>query len=208
MNERWLVSSFTASSLIHLGIIPLAALVMHAKPIKPATVPIELVDVPRVEEPKKVEVAPPPPRAQTQAKKYHRAETAIQAGFRNQPAAADRQHQGRNQREAGGTAARFIAGQRRRQGRLERRLQGGRGGRQRRRRRQSFWQGRRRRGRRQRRRRRRRRKRNAGLGRGAKGDGTGGGAAEKRFPAWLGLSAVIKSSRAIRSRRAERVCRA
>jgi protein TonB len=33
---------------------------MHAKPIKPATVPIELVDVPRVEEPKKVEVAPPP----------------------------------------------------------------------------------------------------------------------------------------------------
>ena len=61
MNERWLVSSFTASSLIHLGIIPLAALIMHAKPIKPATVPIELVDVPRVEEPKKVEVAPPPP---------------------------------------------------------------------------------------------------------------------------------------------------
>ena len=63
MNERWLVSSFTASSLIHLGMIPLAALVMHAKPIKPATVPIELVDVPRVEEPKKVEVAPPPPPA-------------------------------------------------------------------------------------------------------------------------------------------------
>ena len=66
MNERWLVSSFTASSLIHLGIIPLAALVMHAKPIKPAMVPIELVDVPRVEEPKKVEVAPPPPPRQSQ----------------------------------------------------------------------------------------------------------------------------------------------
>jgi len=61
VNERWLVSSFTASSLIHLGIIPLAALVMHAKPIKPAMVPIELVDVARVEEPKKVEVPPPPP---------------------------------------------------------------------------------------------------------------------------------------------------
>jgi TonB family protein len=61
MNERWLVSSFTASSLIHLGIIPLAALVMHAQPIKPVTVPIELVDVPRVEQPtKKVEIAPPP----------------------------------------------------------------------------------------------------------------------------------------------------
>jgi TonB family protein len=61
MNERWLVSSFTASSLIHLGIIPLAALVMHTQPIKPAMVPIELIDVPRVEEPKKVQVAPPPP---------------------------------------------------------------------------------------------------------------------------------------------------
>jgi periplasmic protein TonB len=61
MNERWLIPSFTASSLIHLGLIPIAALVMHAKPIKPVTVPIELVDVPRVEQPKKIEVAPPPP---------------------------------------------------------------------------------------------------------------------------------------------------
>lgn len=61
MNDRWLVSSFTASSLVHLGLIPIAALIMHAKPIKPVTVPIELIDVPRVEEPKKVEVAPPPP---------------------------------------------------------------------------------------------------------------------------------------------------
>jgi periplasmic protein TonB len=66
MNERWLVSSFTASSLIHLGIIPLAALVMQAKPMQPAMVPIELVDVPRVEEPKKAEVAPPPPPAPKQ----------------------------------------------------------------------------------------------------------------------------------------------
>ncbi|MGZ9272839.1 MAG: hypothetical protein ACXW6T_27265, partial [Candidatus Binatia bacterium] len=39
----------------------MAALVMHAKPIKPALVPIELVDVARIEEPKKVEVTPPPP---------------------------------------------------------------------------------------------------------------------------------------------------
>ena len=61
MNERWLIPSFTASSLIHLGIIPIAALIMHAKPIKPVTVPIELIDVPRVEQPKKIEVAPPPP---------------------------------------------------------------------------------------------------------------------------------------------------
>jgi TonB family protein len=63
MNERWLIPSFTASSLIHLGLIPIAAMIIHAKPMKPVTVPIELVDVPRVEQPKKVEVAPPPPPA-------------------------------------------------------------------------------------------------------------------------------------------------
>ena len=61
MNDRCLISSFTASSLIHLALIALAALVMNAKPLKPITVPIELVDIPRVDEPKKLEVAPPPP---------------------------------------------------------------------------------------------------------------------------------------------------
>jgi protein TonB len=61
MNERWLILSFAASSLLHLGLIPLAALILHTKPIKPVTVPIELIDVPRVEPPKKIEVAPPPP---------------------------------------------------------------------------------------------------------------------------------------------------
>lgn len=60
MNDRWLISSFTASSLIHLALVPVAAVVMHAKPLKPITVPIELVDIPRVDEPK-VEVAPPSP---------------------------------------------------------------------------------------------------------------------------------------------------
>jgi protein TonB len=61
MNDRWLISSFTASSLIHMALIPLAALVMHAKPLKPITVPVELVEVAPAELPKKVEVAPPPP---------------------------------------------------------------------------------------------------------------------------------------------------
>jgi hypothetical protein len=60
MKDQWLFSSFTASSLIHLIVIPVAALVMHAKPVNPIAVPIELVDVPRVEELKKVEVAPAP----------------------------------------------------------------------------------------------------------------------------------------------------
>ena len=61
MNERWLVPYFTASSLIHLSLIPVAALVMHAKPIRPVLVPMVLIDIPRVEQPEKVEVAPPPP---------------------------------------------------------------------------------------------------------------------------------------------------
>jgi TonB family protein len=61
MNDRWLLSSFTASSVIHLGLIPVAALVMQVKPIKPTTVPVELIDIPRVEQPKKVEAPPPPP---------------------------------------------------------------------------------------------------------------------------------------------------
>jgi protein TonB len=60
MNERWLISSFTASSLIHLSLIPMAALIIHAKPFKPITVPIELVDVPRLEHPKQFELPPPP----------------------------------------------------------------------------------------------------------------------------------------------------
>ena len=70
MNDRWLISSFTASSLIHLSLIPVIALVIHAKPIKPVTVPIELIDVPRIEQPKKIEVAlPPPPRLPAPAPK-------------------------------------------------------------------------------------------------------------------------------------------
>jgi len=60
MNDRWLIPYFTASSLIHLSLIPVAALLIHAKPIRPVTVPVELIDIPRVEQPKKVEEAPPP----------------------------------------------------------------------------------------------------------------------------------------------------
>jgi protein TonB len=45
-----------------LALIPLAALVMHAKPLKPITVPIEIIEIaPPAELRKKVEVAPPPP---------------------------------------------------------------------------------------------------------------------------------------------------
>ena len=61
MIEHWLIPSFTASSLIHLGLIPIASLLIHAKPLKPVNVPIELIDVPRVEEPRKIEAVPPAP---------------------------------------------------------------------------------------------------------------------------------------------------
>jgi periplasmic protein TonB len=61
MNDRWLISSFTASSLIHLALIPLAALLMHAEPLKPITLPVELIEIAPTEPPKQVEVAPPPP---------------------------------------------------------------------------------------------------------------------------------------------------
>ena len=184
MNERWLVSSFTASSLIHLGIIPLAALVMHAKPIKPAMVPIELVDVPRVEEPKKVEVAPPPPPPKP--KNITAPKLLSKPVLETRPAPLPG--------EAGGTAA--AGHQRRRQGRLERRLEGGRGGRQRRGRRQSFWQRRRRRGGRQRCRRRRRRKRNSRVGarrsrrRHRRGSAFGPGSASRRLSSQAALSGV------------------
>lgn len=61
MKDRWLVSSFTASSLVHLALIPLAALVMQAKPFKPIAVPIELIEIAPVEPSKRVEIAPAPP---------------------------------------------------------------------------------------------------------------------------------------------------
>jgi TonB family protein len=69
MNDRRLVPYFTASSLIHLGLIPVAAFVIHAKPIRPVTVPVELIDIPRVEEPKKVEVPPQAPKPQPKPQK-------------------------------------------------------------------------------------------------------------------------------------------
>ena len=175
MNERWLVSSFTASSLIHLGIIPLAALVMHAKPIKPAMVPIELVDVPRFEEPKKVEVHHLLQHQNQNRKKSLRLNSSPNRS--SKPARCRRPVTPRRKSKRSRSNSRSlhcatIAAPRRPAGTG---LESSRGGRQRRRRRQSFWQRRRRRGGGQRRRRRRRRKGTTGLGRGAKGDGTGGG---------------------------------
>ncbi|HWO40576.1 MAG TPA: energy transducer TonB [Candidatus Eisenbacteria bacterium] len=61
MNDRWLIASFTASSLIHLALVPLAALIVRAKPVQPRTVPIELIEIASMERPKNMEPPPPPP---------------------------------------------------------------------------------------------------------------------------------------------------
>ena len=61
MTDRRLLSSFTVSSIIHLALIPLAGLMMHAKPLEPIMVPVEMIEIAPAEALKKVEVAPPPP---------------------------------------------------------------------------------------------------------------------------------------------------
>jgi TonB family protein len=58
--DRWLLSSFTASSLIHLALISLAALMIHTRPAKPIKVPIELIEISPIEQPK-IQVTPAPP---------------------------------------------------------------------------------------------------------------------------------------------------
>jgi len=84
MNDRWLVPYFSASSLIHLTLIPVAALVIHAKPIRPVTVPVELIDIPRVEEPKQVE-APPPPKPQPKPQKITAPKLLSKPVFESSP---------------------------------------------------------------------------------------------------------------------------
>ena len=69
MTDRRLLSSFTVSSIIHLALIPLAGLVMHAKPLKPIMVPVDLIETAPTELPKEVEVAtPPPPQSESKPK--------------------------------------------------------------------------------------------------------------------------------------------
>ena len=61
MNDRILYSCVLASLLVHLVTIPAASLMIRAMPATPVHVPIELVNVPRVEEVKTPEALPPPP---------------------------------------------------------------------------------------------------------------------------------------------------
>ena len=61
MNDRILYSCVLASFLIHAVMIPTASLMIRAMPAAPVHVPIELVNVPRVEEAKAPEPLPSPP---------------------------------------------------------------------------------------------------------------------------------------------------
>ena len=64
MSDHKLLSSFAVSSLIHLMlVVPAVSLMMRAQVHKVQLVPVQLVDVPPVEETKKTDLTPPQPKA-------------------------------------------------------------------------------------------------------------------------------------------------
>ena len=69
MNERILYSCVLASLLVHVVTIPAASLMIRAIPATPVHVPIDLVNVPRVEEAKTLEASPPSPPSKSKAAK-------------------------------------------------------------------------------------------------------------------------------------------
>ena len=69
MNDRILYSCVLASLLVHLVTIPAASLMIRAMAAAPVHVPVELVNLPRVEEVKTLEASPPPPPSKPKAAK-------------------------------------------------------------------------------------------------------------------------------------------
>ena len=69
MNDRILYSCVLASLLVHVFMIPAASLMIRAMPATPVHVPIDLVNVPRVEEAKTLEASPPSPASKSKAAK-------------------------------------------------------------------------------------------------------------------------------------------
>src|SRR5262245_16575645 len=64
MNDHQLLSSFVVSSLFHLIlVVPAVSLLMRAKAHKVQLVPVQLVDVPPLEETKNADLTPPQPKA-------------------------------------------------------------------------------------------------------------------------------------------------
>ena len=68
MNDRYLISSFGASLAIHLSLLPFVSLLIQIRPSIPIAVPIDLVEVSRVEDEKQAEVAPLPPTPAAKSK--------------------------------------------------------------------------------------------------------------------------------------------
>ena len=69
MNDRILYSCVLASLLVHVVTIPAASLMLRAMPATPVHVPIDLVNVPRVEEAKTLEASPRSPASKSKAAK-------------------------------------------------------------------------------------------------------------------------------------------
>jgi protein TonB len=69
MNDRILYACVLASLLVHLVTIPAASLMIRAMAAAPVHVPVELVNLPRVEEVKTLEASPPPPPPKPKAAK-------------------------------------------------------------------------------------------------------------------------------------------
>jgi protein TonB len=69
VSDGSLIIAFATSLLIHLGILPLMALVNHPKPALPTLVSIGVVDAPKVEESIKPDVAPTRPQPKPRAEK-------------------------------------------------------------------------------------------------------------------------------------------
>ena len=69
MNDRILHSCVLASLLVHVFMIPAASLMIRAMPATPVHVPIDLVNVPRVEEAKTLEASPRSPPSKSKAAK-------------------------------------------------------------------------------------------------------------------------------------------
>ena len=99
MSDHKLLSSFAVSSIIHLMlVVPAVSLLMPAQVHKVQLVPVQLVDVPPLEETKKTDVTPPQPTGnQTQGTNNYCAETAFQDRYFRDPSSTHhRKYQKRN----------------------------------------------------------------------------------------------------------------
>ena len=64
MNDRFLIGAFGTSLLIHLGLLPILALLPQKQSKVQMTIPIELVDAPKIADIRKTEIAVPAPKPQ------------------------------------------------------------------------------------------------------------------------------------------------